>query len=192
MGSEQEFTDYYAVLQVHPKCDAKVLEGAYRNLAKKFHPDHTESADVERLQEVIEAYRVLRQAERRAAYDLRYAAQGHDPDFAMPFGGDFNPDEAYAVSDGEMHEALLLMLYRRRRQSARDAGMPTFLLEEALNCPEDQFEFHVWYLKSKGFIEITEQGTLAITIQGVDHVIATSRSNLAEKRRITQAGGRMD
>jgi curved DNA-binding protein len=56
-----------------------------------------------------------------------------------------------------------------------------------LNCSDEHFEFHTWYLKAKGFIEITEQGTLAITIQGVDHVIDISRTNMMEKLLIAQS-----
>jgi len=36
-------------------------------------------------------------------------------------------------------------------------------------------------LKAKGLIEITEHGTLAITIEGVDHVIAMSQTVMREK-----------
>ncbi|MEO6153006.1 MAG: hypothetical protein ABIT09_10835 [Croceibacterium sp.] len=65
-------------------------------------------------------------------------------------------------------------------------------MQEALNCSDEHFDFHVWYLKAKGFIETTEQGTLAITIQGVDHVISMSRTNKAEKLRIAQSGEPQD
>ena len=61
------------------------------------------------------------------------------------------------------------------------------MLQEILDCLEDNFEFHIWYLKSKGFIELTERGTLAITIEGVDHVISTSRTNFAERLLIAQS-----
>ena len=59
-------------------------------------------------------------------------------------------------------------------------------------CSDENFEFYIWYLKAKNFIEITEQGTLEITIQGVDHVISTSRATKAEKLLITQSGNSRD
>lgn len=59
--------------------------------------------------------------------------------------------------------------------------MPAWLLEEPLGCSESQFEFHVWYLKAKGFIHTTEQGTIAITIDGLDHVIANSQNEESRK-----------
>ena len=56
-----------------------------------------------------------------------------------------------------------------------------------LQCSHEHFEFHKWYLKEKGYIVLTEQGTLAITIQGIDHVISLSRTSKAEKLLISQA-----
>jgi hypothetical protein len=37
-----------------------------------------------------------------------------------------------------------------------------------LGCPAEHLEFHLWYLKEKGWIKRTESGTLAITVEGVD------------------------
>jgi curved DNA-binding protein len=83
-------------------------------------------------------------------------------------------------------------LYKRRREDAQNAGVPPFYLQEMLNCSDEHFEFHKWYLKEKGFIAITEQGTLAITIQGVDHVISMSRTTRAEKLLIAHSSNSGD
>ena len=56
-----------------------------------------------------------------------------------------------------------------------------------LDCGEEEFEFHVWYLESKGYLQKTEQGTLAVTIDGVDHVIANSRTISEKKLFLTKA-----
>jgi hypothetical protein len=37
-----------------------------------------------------------------------------------------------------------------------------------LACPAEHLQFHIWYLKEKGWIRRTENGMLAITIEGVD------------------------
>jgi curved DNA-binding protein len=86
-----------------------------------------------------------------------------------------------------VHARILLFLYKRRREHAQDAGVAGFYVQEMLNCSEEHFDFHVWYLKAKDFIEITEQGALAITIQGVDHVISMSRNTMTEKLLIAQS-----
>jgi curved DNA-binding protein len=181
MTDGQIFIDYYTILQVNPNCDAKSLETAYRYLAKMYHPDHIETADVTKFNEVIEAYRALRNPDQRAEYDVLYAANAKEEGFRFPLNNEGEADGKAALDDAEAHARILLLLYKRRREHALDAGVPGFFVQEMLNCSDDHFEFHRWYLKAKGFIEITEQGTLAITLLGVDHVISMSRTTMREK-----------
>ncbi len=64
--------DYYEILQVHPKASSDVIKKAYITLAKKYHPDTTD-LDSETAQQMMkdlnEAYAVLSDSSRRAAYD---------------------------------------------------------------------------------------------------------------------------
>ena len=64
-------TTYYDVLQVSPKADREVIRAAYRNLSQRFHPDHNpgNKAAEERFKRIAEAYGVLEDAQKRAAYD---------------------------------------------------------------------------------------------------------------------------
>jgi curved DNA-binding protein len=187
MTDSQPFVDYYEILQVNSNCDAKILETAYRHLAKMYHPDHRLTADVTKFNEVIEAYRVLRNPQKRAEYDILYATNTKDFGFRFASNNEAEGDTKAALDDADAHTRILVFLYKRRRAHAQDAGVAGFFVQEMLNCSDEHFEFHTWYLKAKGFIEITEQGTLAITIQGVDHVIATSRTNMMEKLLIAQS-----
>lgn len=180
MSEHEPFVDYYAILEVNPGCSQKDLELAYRRLAKKYHPDHPETADSFKFNEVVGAYRILRKAQKRAEYDEIYA--GHfGVDFTIPPESGENGDEKFPLSDAEAHTRMLLFLYRRRRENAQDAGVGRFYVQKMLGCTDENFEFHIWYLKSKGLIETTEQGTLAITIEGVDHVMNLSRTAAAEQ-----------
>ena len=43
-------------------------------------------------------------------------------------------------------------------------------MESDLGCSEGVLEFHLWYLKQKGWVERTETGGYAITVDGVDRV----------------------
>jgi hypothetical protein len=67
--------DYYAILQVHPSADQEVIDAAYRQLMKKYHPDragddYRSAAELhERAKVLNEAYSVLRDRARRSAYD---------------------------------------------------------------------------------------------------------------------------
>ena len=65
-----EFRDYYKVLGVERGAAADAIKTAYRRLARKYHPDVSKEADAEaRFKQVQEAYEVLKDPQKRAAYD---------------------------------------------------------------------------------------------------------------------------
>ena len=62
--------DLYDRLQVQRTADSSAIEVAYKRLARRLHPDVNGSADAtEMMQKLNEAYAVLRDPDRRAAYD---------------------------------------------------------------------------------------------------------------------------
>ena len=68
--------DYYEVLGVSRDVDESGLKSAYRELAKKYHPDRNPDREAEeKFKEASEAYSVLSDPQKRAAYD-RYGHQG--------------------------------------------------------------------------------------------------------------------
>lgn len=181
MTADQPFVDYYEALQVNPNCSAKTLEAAYHRLAKEYHPDRTGSADATQFSAVSEAYKILRNRNRRAKYDGVYFQKFPDQITDRPLDGDPIQGDSSALEDADDHARILRFLYNKRRENAQDAGVVSYYLQEMLQCSDEHFEFHKWYLKEKGFIVLTEHGTLAITIQGVDQVISMSRSAEAQK-----------
>ena len=79
--------DYYEILGVSKGIDAKELKKAYRKLAMKYHPDRNpddKDADA-KFKEATEAYEILGDQQKRAAYD-QYGHAGVDPNAA---GGGF-------------------------------------------------------------------------------------------------------
>ncbi len=65
-----EYKDYYKVLGVARTANADEIKRAYRKLARRYHPDVSKEAQAEeKFKEVQEAYEVLRDTEKRAAYD---------------------------------------------------------------------------------------------------------------------------
>jgi DnaJ-class molecular chaperone len=69
----QKHDDYYLILQVHHLAEPEVIEGAYRKLAKKYHPDINKSADAgEMMKRINRAYEELRDPLKRKLYDSKY------------------------------------------------------------------------------------------------------------------------
>jgi curved DNA-binding protein len=65
-----EYRDYYETLNVARNASADDIKKSYRRLARKFHPDVSKEKDAEaKFKQVQEAYEVLKDPEKRAAYD---------------------------------------------------------------------------------------------------------------------------
>ena len=79
--------DYYETLGVPRDAGQAEVKRAFRRLAMKYHPDRNQDDGAgERFKEINEAYEVLSDAERRAAYD-RFGHAGAEGAFGRPFEG---------------------------------------------------------------------------------------------------------
>jgi len=91
--------DFYEILGVPKTASQKDIKKAYRNLAKKFHPDKHEgdAAAEERFKRITEAYNALGDKEARAEYDALRNPPPPPQDFAQNFANartwasNFNP-----------------------------------------------------------------------------------------------------
>lgn len=85
-----EYKDYYKILGISRDATQDEIKLAYRKLARKYHPDVNKGEDAEaRFKEVGEAYEVLKDKEKRAAYDQFGSNWKAGQDFKPPPGWDF-------------------------------------------------------------------------------------------------------
>ncbi len=105
-----KFRDYYEVLGVPRTATADDIKRAYRQLARKHHPDLQPAAErnraAERFKEINEAYEVLSDADKRARYDALGSGYRSGTDFTPPPGSEWRtttttggPGEWESVSD---------------------------------------------------------------------------------------------
>lgn len=73
--------NYYKILQIDPSAEQEVVEAAYRRLARKYHPDTNQSSNAtQRMQEINEAYEILKDQVKRARYDQEQSFNTPDSD----------------------------------------------------------------------------------------------------------------
>ena len=92
-----EYKDYYDIMGVNKDATQDEIKRAYRKLARKYHPDVSKEADAEaKFKEVGEAYEVLKDPEKRTAYDQLGSQWQAGQDFHPPPGW----DAGFEFSDG--------------------------------------------------------------------------------------------
>jgi curved DNA-binding protein len=117
-----DFKDYYKVLGVERSADQDEIKRAYRKLARQFHPDiNKEPSAEDRFKEVGEAYEVLGDAEKRAAYDDVGKGFQQGQDFRPPPDWDAGFEFTGAPSGAEQHEfsEFFESLFRGAARSSR-------------------------------------------------------------------------
>jgi curved DNA-binding protein CbpA len=174
--SANEFVDFYELLQLSSNADTETIERIFRHLAKKLHPDQSDLANNDQFIKIVEAYEVLSDPETRAGYDARYQDYWNRKWKLASVASDMSE----LGDDKVARERILSLLYVQRRRSMKSPGLGETEISRLLNTPLELAEFHLWYIKTKGWVERLETGHLAITALGVDQV-EKSRSLRPEK-----------
>ena len=109
--------DFYEVLGVSRGCDEKELKGAFRKLAMQYHPDRNggDGSSDHRFKEINEAYEILKDPQKRAAYD-RF---GHQ---AFEAGGGAGAGAAGFSSFADIFNEFFGDFQGGGRRSARERG----------------------------------------------------------------------
>ncbi len=121
-----KYKDYYQILGVDRKASLEEIKKAYRRLARKYHPDVSKEPDAEeRFKDVQEAYEVLKDPEKRQAYDeLGHYQAGQEfrppPGWEQHFGPGFGNFE-HIFAEGDLAD-LFEVLTGRARTGPRRRG----------------------------------------------------------------------
>lgn len=96
-----EYKDYYKTLGVARNATPEAIKQAYRKLARKYHPDVSKEPDAEaRFKEINEANEVLKDPEKRAAYDALGSQWRAGQEFRPPPGqGGFHREFRFSTGD---------------------------------------------------------------------------------------------
>jgi curved DNA-binding protein CbpA len=176
----QSFVDYYGILEVTADASAEAIDHRFRHLARRYHPDNQATGDRCMFDAIVEAHDVLKDSSRRAQYheehphrlppfwEVHAEACGKEESPGQPSAVETFIDSSGIDRDMSIQNNLLALLYLRRRRNIREPGMGDAELERLTGCPPEHLEFHLWYLKAKGWIATGEDGLMAITIDGVD------------------------
>jgi curved DNA-binding protein len=120
-----EFKDYYKVLGVERTATEEQIKKAFRRLARKHHPDISKAPDAAaRMQELNEAHEVLRDAEKRAAYDQVGSGAQDGQDFRPPPGWNSGFEfsgRPEAFGEGMDHSAFFEALFGAARRGGSGA-----------------------------------------------------------------------
>ncbi|MFB9263796.1 DnaJ domain-containing protein [Bradyrhizobium erythrophlei] len=180
-----EFIDYYEILEISPNANRDTVERMFRYFAQRYHPDNKQTGDRDRFDVIMEAHQTLGDPASRAQYDVEHRNQASARSKLVE---EFRDGKGIALGV-EMQNKLLSLLYLKCRQNVREPGIGDAELERLLGCPAEHLEFHLWYLKGKGWIRKTEDGTFAITVEGVDRANAkqyrdTANGLLTDQRQV--------
>lgn len=122
-----KFRDYYETLGVARSATEAEIKAAYRKLARKYHPDVNKEAGAEdQFKEIGEAYAVLKDTEKRAAYDRMGANWKNGQDFTPPPNwneGFEYADSGFGGHEGDQSEFFESLFGRgRHRQGGRSSN----------------------------------------------------------------------
>jgi curved DNA-binding protein CbpA len=179
---EGDKQDHYEVLQISKNADADTIQRVFRLLARRFHPDNPHTGNAARFRQIHEAYIVLSDAEKRAAYDVRHETLRQE---RWRFVQNGPPTDNDFALEQHVRWLVLEILYSRRRTEPERAGLSYLELSQLLGRPREHMEFTLWYLIHKNFVSRGDQSNLTITVEGVDFLEKNPKVNL-QRLRLTE------
>jgi hypothetical protein len=175
--------DYYELLQISPNADPDMIHRVYRLLAQRYHPDNTASGDEKAFRAITDAYAVLSEPEKRAAYDVHLHA------YRQVRWRIFDQRQAAVGKLAEISKrrGIVELLYTQRCNEPEKPSMNLHELEDLLGCPREHLEFSLWYLKENGLVVRMDNGRFSVTAKGVDWAEKEEASERLREDRLLPA-----
>ncbi|MGH8722641.1 MAG: DnaJ C-terminal domain-containing protein, partial [Burkholderiales bacterium] len=163
-----EYKDYYGILGVGREAPVDEIRKAFRKLARKYHPDVSKEADAEaRMKEVNEAYAVLSDPEKRAAYDQLGRDYRPGQEFRPPpdwdAGFEFSPHPGFQGADFSDFFSELFGRMSARAQGQDHTAKVLLDVEDAFLGAERQIALRVPKVDAQGRVAL-ETRTLSVKI----------------------------
>ena len=176
---DENFVDYYEVMELSPSASMETIQRIYRILAQRLHPDNAETGSAEAFKTLVQAYKVLSDPEQRAAFDASRGVrqQVHWRVF------DQNSATPSVEQEQLKRKGVLKALYLKRLREPENPGMNMIEMEALLGTPREHLDFSMWFLKENGWVTRTDNGRYSITVKGVEQ---------AERQKVWEPSGRTE
>ena len=183
---EDKKFDYYEFLQISPNADSETIHRVYRFLAARFHPDNPVSGDPEKFFQLKQAYDVLSDHDRRAAFDSEYHQRVDERTEEAPLSKSVDFMDQV---QGELNRrlAVLAVLYERRRINPYSPEVSLAEIEKRMGFPRDYLDFTTWYLTKRGYITRADNSDFTLTVDGADFV-ETQRASIPALNKLLTSG----
>jgi curved DNA-binding protein CbpA len=164
--SEDDFVDYYELLQISPNAEFETVQRVFRMLAARHHPDNKATGDLPKFLLLNEAFKVLSDPESRKTYDAGFHIRSAEP---LPV---FELKEFTAGFESEINRRMgvLCLLYKERRADPDDPGISVLEFENLMGLPREHLMFTLSYLREKGLMRQDQKSDYQITAEGMDYV----------------------
>jgi hypothetical protein len=167
----EEPVNLYKLLQVNPQAEQSLIRHAYRYLANIYHPSNELTGDPDMFRKITDAWQLLSDDERRAAYDA-----------TLDENETYGPYEASGIlkenyinwPEQELRLATLQVLYAARKNDT--GGLSSVMIGECLQANVVHVEPTLLWLLDKAFIE-TGESKFLVTDAGIQYLLEQLRSN---------------
>ena len=163
-ASSPDDLDYYEVLQVSRLADTDTIHRIFHVLAQRYHPDNSETGNEDKFRQVAEAHAVLCDTQKRAAYDVRLAA---DDKIRFKIFDSLQSTQG-VQAEIRKRQGILRLLYSKRLTDPYQPAMRGRDFAEMLGCPIEHLEFSLWFLRENNWIIRSDNNRYEITWHGVE------------------------